>query len=86
MSPFVRRGDINIYNKPCQCRYTDYWSDDTLGTNNPPPSSSNKTQITNKRQRKPKEQSKKDNPEKLAKQGTLDTGQINVRENRRSNQ
>jgi len=22
---------INISNKPCQCRNTDYWEDDTLG-------------------------------------------------------
>jgi hypothetical protein len=22
---------INIYVKPCQCRNTDYWADDTLG-------------------------------------------------------
>ena len=35
---------------------------------------------TNKRQRIPRRQSKKDNPEKLATQGTQDTGQINVRE------
>ena len=40
----------------------------------------------NKRQRIPKGQSKLDNPEKLATQGTQDTGQINVREYRRGNQ
>ena len=40
----------------------------------------------NKRQRIPKGQSKIDNPEKLATQGTQDTGQINVREYRRGNQ
>jgi hypothetical protein len=33
-----------------------------------------------------KGQSKLDNPEKLATQGTQDTGQINVREYRRGNQ
>ena len=41
---------------------------------------------TNKYQRIPKRQSKMDNPEKLAIQGTQDTGQINVREYRRGNQ
>ena len=25
----------NIYNKPCQCRDTGYWADDTLGINSP---------------------------------------------------
>ena len=45
----------------------------------------------NKRERKPKGQSRMDNPEKLATLGTQDTGQrqtqqINVRENRSSNQ
>jgi hypothetical protein len=37
-------------------------------------------------QRKPKEQSRMDNPETLAILGTQDTGQINIRENRRGNQ
>ena len=41
---------------------------------------------TNKRQRISKGQSKMDNPEKLATQGTEDTRQINVREYRRDNQ
>ena len=41
---------------------------------------------TNKRQRIAKGQSTMDNPEKLATQGTQDTGQINVREQRRGNQ
>ena len=40
---------------------------------------------TNKCQRIPKGQSKIDNPEKLARQGTQDTGQIHVREYRRGN-
>ena len=40
----------------------------------------------NKRQRKPKGKSEMDNLEKLATLGTQDTGQINVRENRRGNQ
>ena len=40
---------------------------------------------TNKRYRIPKGQSKMDNPEKLAIQGTQDTGQINLREYRRGN-
>ena len=44
-----------------------------------------------KRQRKPKGQSRMNNPEKLETLGTQDTGrrktkQINVRENRRGNQ
>ena len=41
---------------------------------------------TNKRQRKPKGQSRMDNPETLATLDTQDTRQINVRENRRGNQ
>ena len=41
---------------------------------------------TNKYQRKPKGQSRMDNPETLATLGTQDTGQINVRENRKGNQ
>ena len=41
---------------------------------------------TNKRQRKPKEQSIMNNPEKLTTLGTQDTEQINVRENRNGNQ
>ena len=44
-----------------------------------------KVHRTNKCQRIPKGQSKKDNPEKLATQGTQDTEQINVREYRRDN-
>ena len=42
--------------------------------NNPSPDTKTKYSLTkvNKRQRKPKGQSKLDNPEKLAKQGTLD--------------
>ena len=39
-----------------------------------------------KRQRKPKGHSGMDNPETLVAQATQDTGQINVRENRRDNQ
>jgi hypothetical protein len=41
---------------------------------------------TNKRQRKPKDQSGMDNPETMVALGTQDTGQISVRENRRTNQ
>ena len=41
---------------------------------------------TNKRQGIPKGQSKIDNPEKLATQGTQDTRQINAREYQRGNQ
>ena len=40
---------------------------------------------TNKRQRKPKDQSGMDNPETMVALGTQDTGQISVRENRRIN-
>ena len=39
-----------------------------------------------KGQRKPKSKSRMGNPETLVTLGTQDTGQINVRENRRSNQ
>ena len=50
-----------------------------------------KTKKANKRQRKPKGQSRMDNPETLATLGTQEIGrrqrkQINVRENRRGNQ
>ena len=41
---------------------------------------------TNKRQRKPKNQSGMYNPETMVALGTQDTGQIRVRENRRTNQ
>jgi hypothetical protein len=40
---------------------------------------------TNKRQRKPKDQSGMDNPEKMITLGIQDTGHISVRENRRLN-
>jgi hypothetical protein len=42
--------------------------------------------FTNKRQRKPKDQSGMDNPKTMVALGTQDTGQISVRENRRTNQ
>jgi hypothetical protein len=41
---------------------------------------------THKRQGKPKDQSGMNNPETMAALGTQDTGQISVRENRRTNQ
>jgi hypothetical protein len=41
---------------------------------------------TNRRQRKPKDQSWMDNPETMVALGTQDIGQISVRENRRTNQ
>jgi hypothetical protein len=41
---------------------------------------------TNKRQRKPKDQSRMDNPETIITLGIQDTGQISVRENRRTKQ